>query len=70
MFYFGFFISNYFVCIFLVSGLPVRRYRLLNSPMNDIPSDKDNPSPQRAKRIYWENLAFHAADFNQKAKKL
>jgi len=26
--------------------------------------------PTRAKRIYWENLSFHAADYNQKPKKI
>jgi len=60
---------------FCLVSLPVRRYQnqLLKSPIDDsslsISSDKNN-APQRGKRIYWENLAFHAADFNQKAKKL
>ena len=30
--------------------------------------DQD-PIQQRGKRIYWENLAFHASDFNRKTKK-
>jgi len=62
--------------LFYLVGLPpIRRYQdqLLNSPIDSssllISTDKNNPQ-QRAKRIYWENLAFHAADFNQKAKKL
>jgi hypothetical protein len=51
----------------------MRRYQnqLVNTPIDSssIPSDQDN-FQQRGKRIYWENLAFHASDFNQKAKKL
>jgi hypothetical protein len=40
----------------------------LNSPLS-ISADQDDVQQQRAKRIYWENLAFHAADYNQKVKK-
>ena len=54
----------------ILVGLPMRRYQsqLVNTPI-DSSSDHDQ-SQQRGKRIYWENLAFHASDFNQKAKKL
>jgi hypothetical protein len=53
----------------------MRRYQnqLVNTPIDSssilISSDQDNPQ-QRGKRIYWENLAFHASDFNQKSKKV
>ncbi len=56
--------------------MPIRRYqhRLLDLPIDgsslSATSDSDDQSQQRAKRIYWENLAFHAADYNQKAKKV
>jgi hypothetical protein len=58
-------------------GLPIRRHphRLLDAPIDGSSlsgsSDSDDQSQQqRAKRIYWENLAFHAADYNQKGKKV
>jgi hypothetical protein len=50
---------------------PNRRYSshvldtLIDRSLEPITDDQ-----QRIKRIYWENLAFHAADFNQKAKKV
>jgi hypothetical protein len=31
-------------------------------------SDDQQQQQQRGKRIYWENLAFQPADYNQKAK--
>lgn len=59
---------------FLV-GLPSRRYqqRVFDSSVFPSTSNSDDPSDQqgqRHKRIYWENLAFHAADYNQKPKKV
>jgi hypothetical protein len=44
--------------------------RSLNSPAGVPLRFTADDQQQRAKRIYWENLAFHAADFNQKAKKV
>ena len=50
----------------------MRRYQaaLFNSPSGGSKRSAADDQQQRAKRIYWENLAFHAADFNQKAKKV
>lgn len=59
----------------LVSS-PIGRYSpgLLDAAIYDsstsMLSDSNNSHEQhRSKRIYWENLAFHAADFNRKTKK-
>ncbi|CAF3111851.1 unnamed protein product [Rotaria socialis] len=58
-----------------LSHLPIGRYRnqLLDATIDDssmlMSSDQNDPAlQQRTKRIYWENLAFHATDFNQKVK--
>ncbi|CAF2947101.1 unnamed protein product [Rotaria sp. Silwood2] len=60
-----------------LSGLPIRQYQdqLFDSPIDSlslllIPNRHNQQQQQRAKRIYWENLAFHAADYNQKPKKV
>jgi hypothetical protein len=50
---------------FIIDGLPIRR--LSDSPIDSSSVLADDQS--RTKRIYWENLAFHATDYNQKAKK-
>ena len=46
----------------------------MNSPIDNsplpMPADQDDVQQQRGKRIYWENLAFHAADYNQKGRKV
>ncbi|CAF1399825.1 unnamed protein product [Adineta ricciae] len=35
-----------------------------------IPNDPSQvEQPQRAKRIHWEDLGFHATDYNRKSKK-
>lgn len=53
----------------------MRQYqrRLIDSSLlskaSDDDSNDDDQSQQRGKRIYWENLAFHASDYNQKVKK-
>jgi hypothetical protein len=71
-----FFFINSILLFNILVGLPMRRYQnqLLNVPIDSssllISSDKNNPQQQRAKRIYWENLAFHAGDYNQKGKQL
>jgi len=72
-----FFFINSILLFNILVGLPMRRYQnqLLNLPIDSssllISSDKNNPQQQqRAKRIYWENLAFHAGDYNQKGKQL
>ncbi|CAF4747622.1 unnamed protein product, partial [Rotaria magnacalcarata] len=51
-------------------GLPIRQYQdqLYQTPTDSLLAS-DRHDQQRAKRIYWENLAFHAADYNQKPKK-
>jgi hypothetical protein len=61
----------------ILVGYPIRRYqhRFLDLPVDSLSvsgsSDSDDQSQQqRTKRIYWENLAFHAADYNQKGKKV
>ncbi|CAF2128545.1 unnamed protein product [Rotaria magnacalcarata] len=56
--------SNY------LSGLPIRQYQdqLYQTPTDSLLAS-DRHDQQHAKRIYWENLAFHAADYNQKPKK-
>ncbi|CAF3801112.1 unnamed protein product [Rotaria sp. Silwood1] len=62
-----------------LSGLPIRQYQdqLYDSPIDSLSllvvpdrHDQLQQQQQRAKRIYWENLAFHAADYNQKPKKV
>ncbi|CAF0824502.1 unnamed protein product [Rotaria sordida] len=52
--------------------LPIRQYQntVLDSRIDSSPllmsSDQNDPDEQqRTKRIYWENLAFHAADFKK-----
>jgi hypothetical protein len=59
---------------YILVGHPMRRYQhqLLDSPVDrsSVLVASDRGDQHRAKRIYWENLAFHAADFNQKAKKV
>ena len=54
--------------------VPRYQYPVLDSPIDSSPLldslDDSTRQKQRTKRIYWENLAFHAADFNQKSKKL
>ncbi|CAF3001165.1 unnamed protein product [Rotaria socialis] len=54
-------------------GLPIRQYQdqLYQRPADSLSalSVSDRHNQQRTKRIYWENLAFHAADYNQKPKK-
>ncbi|CAF1573634.1 unnamed protein product [Rotaria sp. Silwood1] len=56
---------------------PTRQYQnlLLDSTIDSSSlfksSDQNIPhEQQRMKRIYWENLAFHATNFNQKNKKV
>ncbi|CAF2656077.1 unnamed protein product [Rotaria sp. Silwood2] len=56
---------------------PIRQYQnrflvsTIDNPSLFISSDQNIPhEKQRMKRIYWENLAFHAADFNRKPKKI
>ncbi|CAF1026254.1 unnamed protein product [Rotaria sordida] len=58
-----------------LSGLPsIKKYQdqLLESPVDSssLSVAPDRYDQQRTKRIYWENLAFHAADYNQKPKKV
>jgi hypothetical protein len=61
----------------ILVGYPIRRYQrqLLDLPIDSLSVssslDSDDQLQQpRTKRIYWENLAFHAADYNQKGKKV
>ncbi|CAF1400914.1 unnamed protein product [Adineta steineri] len=53
--------------------LPVRRNQnqLLNSIKDSslLSVSTDGSDQQRGKRIYWEDLAFHAADYDYKVKK-
>jgi hypothetical protein len=53
---------------------PMARYPYPAADQNvdqlTLSNDESRAQKQRTKRIYWENLAFHAANFNQKVKKL
>jgi len=50
-------------------GLPIPQES--NSAIDrSLLSDQYNLPQERAKRIYWENLAFHAMDFTRKNKKV
>lgn len=65
-----------FYCLFafISAGLSMRQYQnQLYDPSTDsytLFTGPDRHDQQREKRIYWENLAFHAADYNQKPKKV
>lgn len=60
--------------IYILADVPIRQSQrqLIDSPTDRLSLylASDRLDQQRAKRIYWENLAFHATDYNQKPKKV